>query len=100
MVYKATKALGPLKEYGLELQMLENLLSQKFWSRGKRGNLYERQAIVLGHLRAKADNPSDKKVVLYKLLEGLKAALMDSDTGIGTSSFRTRAYIVHTKFDR
>ncbi|KJA24271.1 hypothetical protein HYPSUDRAFT_200765 [Hypholoma sublateritium FD-334 SS-4] len=82
MLYKAIKALGPLKEYGLELQMLEHLLSQQFWSRGKRGKLYERRAIVLGHLKTRATNASDRTDVLYKLLEGLKEALMDSDTGI------------------
>lgn len=96
MVYKAIKALGPLKEYELELQMLEHLLSQQFWSRGKRGNLYERRAIVLGHLKARAASASDKTDVLYKLLEGLKEGLMDSDTGIGTSPFHAHVYIVFT----
>lgn len=86
MVYKATKALGPLKEYNLELQMIEELLSQRFWNRGRRGKLYERRAILLGHLTSKAVTAAEKKDLLYRLAEGLKEALMDADTGIGADS--------------
>ena len=37
---------GPLKEYDDELMVLNCLLSQKYWRRGKRANWYVRRAII------------------------------------------------------
>ncbi|KAF9478486.1 hypothetical protein BDN70DRAFT_895676 [Pholiota conissans] len=81
MVSKATNALGPLKEYKTELEVIEQILSQRYWSRGKRGKLYERRVIIHGHLTRGANN-EEKEAWLSKAVEGLKEALIDSDTGI------------------
>lgn len=84
MVWTASKCLGPLQEFDLELSVLEDLLSQRFWSRGKRGKWYERRVIVRNHMKKKHNGD---KVGLYNhqlaTIEGLKAALSDSDTGLG-----------------
>ncbi|PPQ99096.1 hypothetical protein CVT24_009363 [Panaeolus cyanescens] len=77
LVYKCTAAYGPLKEYHKELEVLEMLLAQKHWRKSKRGEWYERRAVIYGHL---ARGP-EKAAYLSQSLEGLKAALMDEDTG-------------------
>lgn len=82
MVSKAATALRTLKEYKAELEVIEHLLSQRFWSRGKRGNFYERRAVLLRHLTGQA-NGDEKADWLWKNVEGLKEALLDVDTGIG-----------------
>lgn len=84
MVWKASQCLGPLREYDLELSLLEDLLSQRFWSRGKRGKWYERRAIVRGHLKKKHNGDRhDMEEHQLATLEGLKEALSDPDTGLG-----------------
>jgi len=85
MVYKATKALGPLKSYDLELKVLQALLSQKIWMRGKRARWYERRAIVQGHLTRQVEGQDTKHSLLWQTMEGVKEALRDDDTGIGVS---------------
>ncbi|EPQ57894.1 hypothetical protein GLOTRDRAFT_36429 [Gloeophyllum trabeum ATCC 11539] len=47
IVYKGAHALGLLHEYAAELQVLEELLAQKRWRRGKRGQWHERRALIL-----------------------------------------------------
>ena len=85
MVHKATKALGPLKSYDLELKVLQALLGQKIWMRGKRSRWYERRAIVQGHLTRQAEGIDKKHELLWQTMEGVKEALLDEDTGIGAS---------------
>ncbi|KIM48589.1 hypothetical protein M413DRAFT_20952 [Hebeloma cylindrosporum] len=82
MVHKATKALGPLKSYDLELKVLHALLGQKIWMRGKRARWYERRAIVQGHLTRQAEGIDTKHGLLWQTMEGIKEALLDEDTGI------------------
>ncbi|KAF9053139.1 hypothetical protein BJ165DRAFT_1339846 [Panaeolus papilionaceus] len=77
LVNKAATAYGPLKEYHKELQVLEMLLAQKHWRKSKRGEWYERRAVIYGHL---ARGP-EKTAYLRQSLEGLKDALRDEDTG-------------------
>jgi Fanconi-associated nuclease 1 len=93
MVSKAIAALGTLKEYKVELEVIEHLLSQRFWSRGKRGKLYERRAVILRHLAGQA-NRDEKADWLWKNVEGLKEALLDADTGMG--AYHKQYYILHS----
>lgn len=87
MLGKAKSVLGPLKEYEQELEILDFMLSQKFWRRGKRADWYRRKAIIYGHLIRQADT-KDKKWELQRLsMLGLRAALLDEDVGIGTCEF-------------
>lgn len=85
MVHKATKALGPLKSYDLELKVLQALLGQKIWMRGKRARWYERRAIVQGHITRQMEGIDTKHGLLWQTMEGVKEALRDEDTGIGVS---------------
>lgn len=80
MVDKATRSFGPLGEYEDELMILNSLLSQKYWRRGKRAEWYVRRAIIQDHLRCR---DKAQKVGLEESLRGLKEALLDKDTGIG-----------------
>ncbi|KDR73715.1 hypothetical protein GALMADRAFT_251523 [Galerina marginata CBS 339.88] len=82
MVHKASRALGTLKEYRAELKVLETLLAQRFWRRGKRAAWYERRAVVLGHLTSQAHSADEKRSLLLQNMEGIKEALLDDDTGI------------------
>ena len=79
MVDRATSSFGPLKEYEDELMVLNALLSQKYWRRGRRANWYVRRAIIQNHLwlRYKDDK------LRFESLQGIKEALSDEDTGIG-----------------
>ncbi|TFK63345.1 hypothetical protein BDN72DRAFT_847701 [Pluteus cervinus] len=86
MVHRALQSLARLKEFSQEADVIEQLLGQKFWRRGRRGKWYERRAILQtthlpkeeGYARKKAkDNP-----MLRVALEGLKEALLDEDTGL------------------
>lgn len=83
MLHKATKALGTLKEYRLELKIINDLLSQTFWRRSKRAPCYERRAIILGHLTRQAGTEEVKQELLLQTLEGVKEALQDEDTTLG-----------------
>ncbi|KZT69818.1 hypothetical protein DAEQUDRAFT_241498 [Daedalea quercina L-15889] len=47
VVCKGSTALGMLGEHEHELEVLENLLAQRRWRRGRRGRWYERRALLL-----------------------------------------------------
>lgn len=79
MVDKATQFFGPLKDYDDELVVLNSLLSQKYWRRGRRANWYVRRAIIQNHLWLR--DKDDK--LRFESLQGIKEALSDEDTGIG-----------------
>lgn len=83
MVDKATHSFGPLKGYEDELMVLNCLLSQKYWRRGKRAGWYVRRAIIQGHLWLR---DKDNKVLLESI-QGIREALSDEDTGMGESCF-------------
>ncbi|CAA7270985.1 unnamed protein product [Cyclocybe aegerita] len=82
MLYKATKVLGPSKKYELELKIIESLLSQRHWHRGRRGSWYERRAVVIGHLIRGTKDAQEKEELRRRTLEGVKEALRDDDTHI------------------
>lgn len=79
MLEKVARSFGPLKKYDDELMILNCLLGQKYWRRGKRADWYDRRAIVEWHLwgRDKDDN------LLRQSLQGITQALSDEDTRIG-----------------
>lgn len=84
LLEKCCTGLGPLKEYTLELEILEVLLSQRFWRRGKRGKLYERRALVqTKYLCDKDEDPAVLQKKRQKALDGLYEALQDDDTRLG-----------------
>jgi Fanconi-associated nuclease 1 len=85
MVHKALKVIAKLKDYDFELKVFEALLEQRFWCRGQRAKWHMRHAIVLGHLVTKEKDLVKKRELQLRILEGVKVALLDDDTGIGMS---------------
>ncbi|KAF9561143.1 hypothetical protein CPC08DRAFT_635815 [Agrocybe pediades] len=81
MVHKASASLVTLKDHERHLEVIESLLSQKYWRRGKRAAWYERRAIILGHLVKSAANAHEKDKLRFKTMTGIKEALLDEDTG-------------------
>ncbi|RDX56460.1 hypothetical protein OH76DRAFT_1550917 [Lentinus brumalis] len=76
VVCKGAYALGILKEYHEELEILEMLLEQRRWRRGRRGRWYERAALVLmNHLKEEDDCYEQAMQVVVR-------ALKDPDTHI------------------
>ncbi|KLO19274.1 hypothetical protein SCHPADRAFT_924671 [Schizopora paradoxa] len=103
IVYKGALAFGCLKNYVRESEILEELLAQRFWRRGKRGAWYDRLALVLMHHVARkstkramsvqskdvqdGDNNSisckdDRQKILQRALDVVVAGLNDTDTHI------------------
>ncbi|KAH8099575.1 VRR-NUC domain-containing protein [Cristinia sonorae] len=63
---KGSAALATLKDYEIEYDLLDALLNQRRWRRGRRGRWYERQALILEkHLR----NPAKARETIIKGLE-------------------------------
>ncbi|KAF9817812.1 hypothetical protein IEO21_03154 [Rhodonia placenta] len=76
VVCKGTYALGTLKEHERELGVLEALLAQRRWRRGRRGRWHERRALILMTHMGKSDR-------IYRLaMDAVTEALMDEDTHI------------------
>ncbi|KAI1794637.1 VRR-NUC domain-containing protein [Ganoderma leucocontextum] len=76
VVSKGAAALGTLKEYEEELKVLETLLAQQRWRRGRRGRWYERRALILmTHLK---DEPGRYQEAMEVVIAGLE----DPDTHI------------------
>lgn len=66
-----------LKEYQYELEVLEALLAQRRWRRGRRGRWYDRRALIL-----MTHFPQDEETSL-RAMEAVIEALNDDDTHIG-----------------
>lgn len=47
IVCKARHALGSLGEYGYELEVIDHLLTQGRWRRGRRGAWHDRRVLLL-----------------------------------------------------
>lgn len=87
MVEKAVAAFAALHEYSEELEVLETLLAQRFWRRGKRGRWYERRALILTtHLSKVVEGEKKKTIpaVLHRARQGLIEALEDDATHLGS----------------
>ncbi|KAH9060002.1 VRR-NUC domain-containing protein [Lactarius vividus] len=74
IVQKGAEALGVLKDYDRELEVLEALLNQRRWRRGRRGKWYERRALVLTRYGDKSPE------ILRRAMLGLIDSLNDPDT--------------------
>ncbi|KAG1858038.1 hypothetical protein DFJ58DRAFT_726755 [Suillus subalutaceus] len=72
LVCKGAHALGILDEYEYELSVLESLLAQNRWRRGRRGRWHERRALILERYVARNDDA----------LSACLDALEDDDTHI------------------
>ncbi|KAF9014179.1 VRR-NUC domain-containing protein [Cyathus striatus] len=82
LVCGAGGAFATLKEYTLELELVQSLLAQRFWRRGKRAAWYTRRAILqTRYLHKDLDGRIDLNV-LQEALDGIYEALKDNDTGI------------------
>jgi hypothetical protein len=81
IVQKGASALGVLKEYATELEVLDALLSQHRWRCGKRGAWYDRKACIL------MTHCGKNKATLEKALEVVIEGLKDDDTHISQRYF-------------
>lgn len=71
VVWKGTTILARLHEYDREAKVLEDLLEQSCFRRGKRGEWYDRLALVtMHHLKGDKDKLRERALALCK--EGLK----------------------------
>jgi hypothetical protein len=74
IVAKGARALGILKEYDQEIDVLKNLLAQHIWRRGKRGAWYDRLALI--NMHHFGGNVNNKRIAVEVCLD----ALEDVDT--------------------
>jgi len=74
IIYKALMCFARLKQYEREKEVLNALLKQRVFCRGKRGDWYERLALILGNYSP--DKNKGKRDSLAKACEGLE----DPDT--------------------
>jgi Fanconi-associated nuclease 1 len=77
IVQKGAEALATLKDYDRELEVLEALLNQRRWRRGRRGKWYDRRALVLTRY---CDKSPEK---LGRAVRGLLDSVNDRDTHLG-----------------
>lgn len=82
---KVTQALATLKDFATEAMVLEALLGQRLWRRGKRGRWYDRRALLYTKYLCVLDDGSKDECALRRAMEGVQEALKDEDTGIGGS---------------
>lgn len=80
MVCKSSSALGVLKEYEREVEVLDALLAQRRYRRGRRGRWHDRKALVLMHHLGK-DNMENVERAYQATIDGLE----DNDTHMGAS---------------
>ncbi|EJD02252.1 uncharacterized protein FOMMEDRAFT_147288 [Fomitiporia mediterranea MF3/22] len=92
IVYKGATAYGKLKDFDREIALLQELLAQRRWRRGKRGAWYDRWALVLMHhvVRQRREingeqvplSKEEQKKVLQKAMDVVIEGLHDEDTHI------------------
>jgi len=70
VVFKGASLLAKLHEYGREVEVLQALLSQTCFRRGKRGEWYDRLALVIMN-HAEGDKEANREEALRICLEGL-----------------------------
>ncbi|KAI6045618.1 hypothetical protein EDC04DRAFT_3104166 [Pisolithus marmoratus] len=74
IVCKGSCALGTLGEYQRELEVLEALLAQRRWHRGRRGGWHERRALILSAHFPKSRDTAERALI------AVIDALEDPDT--------------------
>lgn len=82
LVHKAADALGPLKEYEKELELLNELLAQMRWRLGRRGFWHERRTLILERYVVDHEGPDARETALQATIE----ALADPHTHISAYS--------------
>ncbi|KAI0076777.1 hypothetical protein K474DRAFT_1644316 [Panus rudis PR-1116 ss-1] len=82
IVCKGASALGTLKEYTTELEVLESLLAQRRWRRGRRGRWHERRALLLMTHIGKGDGEESVESIWKRAYEAVVEGLEDEDTHI------------------
>lgn len=90
---KATESFGPLKDYKLEYRIIEELLKQKVWLRGKRAKWYERRAILISRYMWDIFDEITKEDGLSRTREGVVEALNDEDTVLGVFTRQPRTIV-------
>ncbi|KAK7694026.1 hypothetical protein QCA50_003602 [Cerrena zonata] len=76
IVCKGADAYGILKQYDDELRILDALLAQKKWRRGRRGGWHERKALIL------MTHMGNKDITLEKARQAVLEGFRDDDTHI------------------
>lgn len=94
MVERGAQALEVLKEYDYELGILEVLLEQKIWRRGRRGRWHERKAVILMKRSSEAKGGKAKESIWREALTGITNALLDEYTGIGRVSLLFMTHMI------
>lgn len=84
MLRKTLKALASLKAYARELELINVMLGQRLFLRGKRAKLYERRAILQTKYLSKTQEGAVDWDMLREALEGVREALLDDDTVLGS----------------
>ncbi|KAJ7188703.1 VRR-NUC domain-containing protein [Mycena filopes] len=79
IIRKCSAALATLKEFDGEKKLLDQLLQQRFWRRGSRGNWYDRRALIQMTYLFKNEGIKDMNVI-RDARTGLQEALADDDT--------------------
>ncbi|CCM01558.1 uncharacterized protein FIBRA_03617 [Fibroporia radiculosa] len=74
IVCKGASALGILREYEKELEVIESLLRQRRWRRGRRGRWHERRALILMTHFGKTQEAYDRAI------KAVREAILDEDT--------------------
>jgi Fanconi-associated nuclease 1 len=93
MIQKCAHALGVLKEYTRELQILDELLAQRFWRRGRRGKWYERRALILMvHCETRKEEQTSRRA-----MEGVAEGLLDEDTHMGRFKIHCSFPLIYTR---
>lgn len=89
VIAKGAEQLAILHEYDREMVVLNDLIAQQHWRRGKKGKWYDRRALVLtthlckGLAQSKLPNEVEKRTQLLTCaLEGIKVGLDDPWCGI------------------
>ncbi|KAJ6593456.1 VRR-NUC domain-containing protein [Mycena capillaripes] len=80
IVRKCAQALATLKEFAAEKELLDALLRQRLWRRGRRGDWYDRRALIqMNYLHKNSDGTKNMDVLL-DARQGILEALGDDTT--------------------
>ncbi|KAF7362260.1 Fanconi-associated nuclease [Mycena venus] len=82
IVRKSGEALATLKEFAAEKELLDSLLNQRLWRRGRRGAWYERRALLQMTYLYKNSDGTKNMDVLWDARDGIIEALDDTATAM------------------
>ncbi|KAJ7169072.1 VRR-NUC domain-containing protein [Mycena crocata] len=77
---KCTHALATLKDFVYEKEVLDMMLMQRFWRRGRRARWYERRALLQMNYLCKNSEGKKDPNVFREARDGIIEALADADT--------------------